>query len=114
MPYTKNEPNVLPKVYKALLTQSGTDAPVATVLENTLSGTPVWSYTNVGLYRLTLNGEWSANKTGLFALNVSDGIGFGFTQRLDNDQISLNTKDTSLANSNDILSESLIVIEVYP
>ena len=31
-------------VYTALLTQSGTDAPVATVLENTLGGTVTWSY----------------------------------------------------------------------
>jgi hypothetical protein len=46
------------KVYKALLTQTGTDAPVATVLENTLSGTPVWSYDGVGLYYLTLSGEF--------------------------------------------------------
>jgi len=30
------------KVYKTLLTQTGTSAPVATVLENTLSGTPVY------------------------------------------------------------------------
>ena len=38
------------KVYTALLTQSGTDDPVATVLENTLSGTPVWTRNDVGDY----------------------------------------------------------------
>jgi hypothetical protein len=60
MPYTKNEPNVLPKVYKALLTQTGTDAPVATVLENTL-GTVTYSYTSAG--------KWIAQSSGLFTLN---------------------------------------------
>lgn len=46
------------KVYKALLTQSGTSAPVATVLVNTLSGTPVWSRGAAGTYRATLTGEF--------------------------------------------------------
>jgi hypothetical protein len=38
------------KVYTALLTQTGTNAPVATVLENTLGVTPVWSYLGAGFY----------------------------------------------------------------
>ena len=38
------------KVYTALLSQLGTNAPVATVLENTL-GDIVWSYEGVGVYR---------------------------------------------------------------
>jgi len=36
------------RVYTALLTQSGTNAPVATVLENTLGGEVVWSYDGDG------------------------------------------------------------------
>lgn len=44
-----------PKVYKALLSQSGTDAPTAIVLENTLGGEVVWSYENVGFYTATLS-----------------------------------------------------------
>lgn len=38
-------------VYTARLSQSGTDAPVATVMENTLGVTPVWSRLNAGLYK---------------------------------------------------------------
>jgi len=38
------------KVYTALLTQTGTDAPVATVLENTLGYNITWGYSNVGVY----------------------------------------------------------------
>jgi hypothetical protein len=50
------------KVYTALLTQSGTDAPVATVLENTL-GNIVWSYESIGSYNGTLAGAFIENKT---------------------------------------------------
>lgn len=38
------------KVYTALLTQTGASAPVATVLENTLGVTLVWSYSSTGNY----------------------------------------------------------------
>ena len=50
-------------VYTALLTQSGTDAPVATVLENTLGGTVVWTRDGEGLYTATLSDAFTANKT---------------------------------------------------
>ena len=47
------------KVYTALLSQSGTDAPVATVLENTLGGTVVWTRNDQGIYQATLSGGYS-------------------------------------------------------
>jgi hypothetical protein len=50
------------KVYTALLSQSGTNAPVATVLENTLGGTVVWAYSSTGSYSATLAGAFPANK----------------------------------------------------
>jgi hypothetical protein len=46
------------KRYVALLSQSGTDAPVATVLENSLGGAIVWTRTDVGEYRGTLTGAF--------------------------------------------------------
>lgn len=51
------------KEYVALLTQSGTDAPVATVLYNDLGGTVVWTRGGVGLYEGTLTGAFTVNKT---------------------------------------------------
>ena len=54
------------KVYTALLNQSGTDAPVATVLENTLGGTVVWSRVDTGKYLATLTGAFTGNKTVAF------------------------------------------------
>ena len=51
-------------VYTALLTQTGTNAPVATVLQNTTGGTIAWSYSNVGIYVATISdATYTANKT---------------------------------------------------
>lgn len=44
------------KVYTASLTQSGTSAPVATVLENTTGMTFTYGYSGVGWYTLTASG----------------------------------------------------------
>ena len=49
------------KVYTALLNQSGTAAPTATVLENTLGTTVTWTRNDVGWYKATIS-------TGLFSL----------------------------------------------
>jgi hypothetical protein len=51
------------KVYTALLSQSGTSAPTATVLANELSGIPAWTYSGVGEYIVTLSGAFTASKT---------------------------------------------------
>lgn len=50
-------------VYTAWLTQSGTDSPVADVLEKTLVGTVVWTRDDVGIYLGTLAGAFTLNKT---------------------------------------------------
>lgn len=52
-----------PKKYVALLSQTVTDPPVATVLENTLGGTPVWTYHSTGQYLCTLTGAFPKEKT---------------------------------------------------
>lgn len=48
--------------YTALLTQSGTDAPLPTILEDTI-GLPTWARAGVGTYTLT--------KTGFFVIGKS-------------------------------------------
>lgn len=50
------------KVYTALLTQTGTSAPVATVLENTL-GDIIWTIQGVGQYIGLSSGLFTLNKT---------------------------------------------------
>lgn len=51
------------KIYRVLLTQSGTDAPTAIVLENSLVGTPVLARSSAGIYTVTLAGAFTADKT---------------------------------------------------
>jgi hypothetical protein len=52
-PGIPGEPAALPyKVYTALLTQTGTDAPVAIELENTLGGPVTYSRTEAGSYEI--------------------------------------------------------------
>ena len=126
-----------PKVYKALLTQSGTNAPVATVLVNTLSGTPVWSRVSIGYYKLTLSSEFTTNKTyyppfGEMGNILSDGssgitlyddtggiLGFYHFYKLSSSEFVLKSYDGSF-NAVDISSIigtgyiCLPPIEVYP
>lgn len=51
------------KVYRALVTQSGTNAPTATVLENSLGGAGTWARTTTGTYTFTLSSTFTADKT---------------------------------------------------
>lgn len=50
-------------VYTAIINQGGGSAPVATVLENTLGGTVVWTRDDAGQYVGTLTGAFTADKT---------------------------------------------------
>ena len=53
--------------YTALLTQTSTNAPVATVLSNNLTATLTWARTGVGVYTLTASAAtFTANKTIIF------------------------------------------------
>ena len=60
------------KVYTAILSQSGTDSPVATVLENTLGITPTWTRLSVGSYQFNAPGTLTLEKTIAFVqLNIN-------------------------------------------
>jgi len=62
--------------YVALLSQDGTSAPTATVLENTLGGTVVWSYSDVGVYIATLANTFTDGKTVCFFGNNVSSFNF--------------------------------------
>ena len=59
------------KVYRALLTQTGTNAPVPTILENTI-GNIVWSRNNYGVYLGTLSGAFTESKTFINTRSIVD------------------------------------------
>lgn len=99
-----------PKVYKALLTQSGTNAPVASAeLVNTLGQTPTFSYVGSGDYRLIVTGGiFIKAKT---AMIIAQNIGGGGPI----DIIWNSTNDLAIElPSDNILDYTLVHIEVYP
>lgn len=108
-----------PKVYKALLTQTGASAPVATVLENTLGGTVVWTRTGVGTYEGTLTGAFTIGKTfsiGYIGDSLSGAISLYISDNIFVNRISISSMDIT-ANVVELDTEEMpskILIEVYP
>jgi hypothetical protein len=108
-------------VYSALLTQTGTNAPVATVLENTLGGTVVWSYVSAGTYRATLASAFTANKTAV-QITMSTTLNPNYTVVRATDasvatqpnSIGIIVVDSSGTNSNNAMVQTFIEIRVYP
>lgn len=102
------------KKYVALLTQSGTSAPVATILENTL-GVITWTYDSAGTYLATSAALFTANKTAILLGSVNntiDATTFLWTQNSNTSEIYVTTYVSS-ALSNNVLSKTLIEIRVY-
>lgn len=65
------------KVYTALLTQTGTNPPVATVLENTI-GAITFSYTEPGKYNVNSSGLFTISKMVLITTAFGKDGGGGF------------------------------------
>lgn len=59
----KEDDTLTHKVYTILLDQTGTSAPTATVLRNTLGAVPTLARTGVGVYTITTSTLFTANKT---------------------------------------------------
>ena len=77
------------KVYTALLTQIDENAPVPTVLENTLGGTVDWTREEAGNYIGTLNGAFPEGKTVCFYTHDGfNGVtGYGGLVRSDSNSV---------------------------
>ena len=106
------------KVYTALLSQTGTNAPTATVLENTLGGTVVWSRLSTGTYVGTLAGAFAVNKTICFHQRSSDlASSSAFDYSMSSAQASTNTVDlkSTLAGglADGLIIRSSVEIRVY-
>jgi len=105
------------KVYTALLTQSGTNTPVATVLENTLGGDLAWTRISDGVYNATLSVAFVENKT---FLNLSynhendvTGSSTGLVFRVNQNTIQLETGVIGDIRFDSILIDTPIEIRVY-
>lgn len=102
------------KKYVALLSQSGTNAPVVTtLLENTLPGTIVWTRTSAGLYYGTLTGAFTNLKTWCMICPISVGATWSLYPT-DTNQVQLRTwDDASAVGVDGYLNETSIEIRVY-
>lgn len=101
-------------VYAALLTQSGTDDPVATVLQNTLGGTVVWTREAEGFYVGTLTGVFIEDKTALFIANTRALDAGFFITRGNTDTIEIQTGDVDGTSQDSYLDVTSVEIRVYP
>jgi len=103
------------KVYTALLSQSGTSAPTATVLENTLGGTVVWTRDAVGVYRGTLTGAFNQTKTVFFTVSNYKDSGVLMQQASSNDVTigTFTTTSTPFTAADSIMGSLPIEIRVY-
>jgi hypothetical protein len=104
------------KVYSALLTQTGTSDPVATVLENTLDGVPIWTRDSIGIYVATLASAFTADKTWLSITpnwTVGDSGGTPKVERGSSNDIQVVSYATDQSGIDGLFSNTPIEIRVY-
>jgi hypothetical protein len=99
------------KIYNAILTQSEDSDPVATVLQNTLGGTVVWTRDSQGLYLGTLENVFVPNKTLVQATNSTNKI--NKVNNENSDYIEISIFDTVTESLEDGFSKLFIEIKVY-
>lgn len=103
--------------YVALLTQTSTNAPSATILENTLSGVPVWARGIAGTYTCTLSGAFPLEKTFILCgSSPNGGAPFNYSIELTgaSNSFLLRTTVTSDGSLSDgLLTYNPIEIRVY-
>ena len=101
------------KVYTALLTQTGTSAPTAIVLENTLGVTPTLGYNGVGQYSINATGAFTVDKTWV----IFNSINYN-SQNISNNIKLLNgitilTRSITGTSIDNVLNSTEIEIRVY-
>lgn len=104
------------KVYTALLTQTGTDAPIATVLKNTL-GNITYLYNSDGYYSI-ISDNLFTDKTFIIIANTTDigdytGLNTCNVRKIDNSTFDIKTVSSSNMVMNECLLNSPIEIRVY-
>jgi hypothetical protein len=100
--------------YVALISQSGTNAPTVSILENTLGGSITWARTATGTYTGILSGAFAANLTWFSTTNSANS---GSVARIDFRRINNNTVQLQTFNSSnrleDVFTNISIEVRVY-
>jgi hypothetical protein len=104
------------KVYKAIISQSGTGAPTEiSVIQNEIGAT-VWSYVSTGRYRFELTGAFP-NENKIFYLfqnnNATTTNGDLTIEYIDANQVHFLTFNNSSALTNGIITKGMLTIEIY-
>lgn len=108
---TNNRENY--KVYTAIINQTKTNSPVATVLENTLNGNIIFNYSSTGTYIGNLTGAFPEGKTFFLVTPpyVPGSSNTFYIGRVDNDTISLAfRKNMSAFNE---IENAMLEIRIY-
>lgn len=103
------------KIYVSSMTQTGTNAPVETIHENTLGSAISWGRTSAGVYLGTLNGAFTTGKTWIQVSGINlDGsnAAFVFLNVGSVNQIILRTYLDQTTEIDDILSINPAHIEI--
>ena len=87
-------------------------APIATVLENTLGGEVVWSYTE-GVYTGTLDGAFTVGKTVIHVAASTTATALVAADSPSADTVRVLTFDSGVA-ADDILDSTALFIKVFP
>lgn len=114
-----------PREYVALLSQSGTNAPVATILKNTLGEVPVYAYGTFGEYQLQTSASlFTSSKTeasitgNVFWDDDAGKMWFIIAERYSDQAVLIKINDFSNnGGANDLLDiwvKNIIHIRVYP
>ena len=106
------------KVYEAYFTQSGTSAPIANILSNTV-GNIVWTRASQGVYTGTLNGAFLFGKVPtLYAFLGYNGFTetiYALITRTSDDTVTISTNfGTSSGGNEDELLNGIVKIIVLP
>jgi len=104
-------------VYTALLTQAGTAAPVATVLQNTTGGTITWTRSGAeGRYLATISGgvTYTANKTSVLVTSGGADAAILRPVIISTTAIDWYNIDTGDSSATDVISATTTVeIRIY-
>jgi hypothetical protein len=102
------------KEYVAIVSQTGTSAPTASVIANTI-GTVVWTYTSTGFYAADTSSLFTSGKTVIFIDNLASGAS-AITQAgwEDVGSCTVSTRTDAGALTNGILANASVMIRVYP
>lgn len=105
------------KVFRALMAQIGTAAPVVTVLENSLGGTVVWTREGAGIYKGTLVGAFPPNKCFTVIARRNAGLVSTVTAKapnVDSDDILVETHNGTIFNDNLMGDGCCLEVIVFP